>query len=71
MTPPGVPADRQAVLRRAVSAMLADPDFKAEMAKRNLEFGPMSGSDLQKVIEATLTVPADVITRSIELARPR
>jgi tripartite-type tricarboxylate transporter receptor subunit TctC len=70
MTPPGVPPERLAVLRRAMEAMLADPAFKAEMAKRNLEFGPMSGADLQKVIGQTLDVPPDVIKRSIALARP-
>jgi tripartite-type tricarboxylate transporter receptor subunit TctC len=70
MTPPGVPPERLAVLRRAVSAMLADPDFKAEMAKRKLEFGPMSGDGLQKIIGSTLDVPPEVITRSIALARP-
>lgn len=69
MTPPDVPPERLAVLRRAVAAMLADPAFKAEMAKRNLEFGPMSGDDLQKVIGRTLDVPPEVITRSIGLAR--
>jgi hypothetical protein len=31
----------------------------------------MSGDDLQKVIGRTLDVPPDVITRSIELARPQ
>src|SRR4029079_16779226 len=45
MTPPELPADRLAVLRRAMAAMLADPAFKAEMEKRNLEFAPMSGDD--------------------------
>jgi tripartite-type tricarboxylate transporter receptor subunit TctC len=69
MTPPDIPADRLAVLRRAVAAMLADPAFKAEMDKRNLEFGPMSGDDLQKIIMQTLDVPPDVVTRSIELSR--
>jgi tripartite-type tricarboxylate transporter receptor subunit TctC len=69
MTPPDVPPERLAVLRRAVTAMLADPDFKAEMDKRNLEFGPMSGSDLQKLIGQTLDVPSEVVTRSIELSR--
>ncbi len=69
MTPPDIPADRLAVLRRAVAAMLADPAFRAEMDKRNLEFGPMSGDDLQKLIEQTLDVPPDIVTRSIELSR--
>ena len=70
MTPPDVPADRLAVLRRAVAAMLADPAFKAEMDKRNLEFGPMSGDELQKLIGQTLDVSPAVIERSIALARP-
>ena len=70
MAPPDVPADRLAVLRRAVAAMLADPAFKAEMDKRNLEFGPMSGDELQKVIGQTLDVSPAVIERSIALARP-
>jgi tripartite-type tricarboxylate transporter receptor subunit TctC len=70
MTPPDVPADRLAVLRRALAAMFADPAFKAEMDKRNLEFGPMAGDDLQKLIAQTLDVPPDVVTRSIALSRP-
>ena len=69
MTPPDVPAERLAVLRRAMEAMLADPAFKAEMDKRNMEFGPMSGGELQKLIGQTLDVPPDVITRAIALAR--
>ena len=69
MTPPDVPAERLAVLRRAVAAMLADPAFKAEMDKRNLEFGPMSGDELQKLIGQTLDVSPDVIDASIALAR--
>jgi tripartite-type tricarboxylate transporter receptor subunit TctC len=69
MTPPEIPADRLTVLRRAVDAMLADPAFKEEMEKRNLEFGPMSGDDMQKVIQRTLDVSPAVIERSIALSR--
>ena len=69
MTPPDLPAERLAVLRRAVEAMLADPAFKAEMDKRNLEFGPMSGAELQRLIGQTLDVSPDVINRAIALSR--
>ena len=62
-------AERLAVLRRAVAAMLDDPAFKAEMDKRNLEFGPMSGDELQKLIGQTLDVSPAVIERAIALAR--
>lgn len=67
MTPPDVPPERLAVLRRAMAAMLADPAFKAEMDKRNMEFGPMSGDELQKLIGQTLDVSPAVIDRSIAL----
>jgi tripartite-type tricarboxylate transporter receptor subunit TctC len=69
MAPPDVSPERLQVLRRAVAAMLADPAFKDEMEKRNLEFGPMSGDDLQKLIGQTLDVPPAVIERSIALSR--
>lgn len=69
MTPPGIPADRLAVLRRAFSAMLADPAFKAELEKRNMEFGPMRGEELQNLIRATLDIPPAVTARAIALGR--
>jgi tripartite-type tricarboxylate transporter receptor subunit TctC len=69
MTPPDVPADRLAVLKQAMAKMLADPAFEAELEKRHLEFGPMSGNDLQKIVGQTLDVPSAVIDRSIALSR--
>jgi tripartite-type tricarboxylate transporter receptor subunit TctC len=69
MTPPGIPADRLAILRKAFAAMVADPAFKAEIEKRNMEFGPLSGEDLQKRITDTLNVPETVVTRAVGLSR--
>jgi len=69
MMPPGVPADRLAVLRKAFAAMLADPAFKHEVTKRNLEFGPLSGADLQKRINATLDVSPAVVKHEIASSR--
>ncbi len=69
MTPPGIPADRLAVLRKAFAAMVADPAFKAELEKRNMEFGPMSGEDLQALLKTTLDVPPAVVSRAIALSR--
>jgi tripartite-type tricarboxylate transporter receptor subunit TctC len=69
MTPPGIPAERLAILRNAFAAMVADPAFKTEIEKRNMEFGPMSGEELQKRIADTLNVPPPVVTRAIALSR--
>ena len=69
MAPPGVPAERLAVLRHAFDKMLNDPAFKAEVEKRNLEYGPMSGAELQKRVDAMLDVTPDVIKHAIAMSR--
>lgn len=56
LTPPEVPKDRLAVLRKAFDAMIADPKFIAEMEQRKMEFEPMSGEELQRRIKATLEI---------------
>ena len=69
MAPPGVPADRLAMLRQAFDTMLKDPAFKDEVEKRNLEFGPMSGAELQKLIIDALTISPEVIKHAIAMSR--
>jgi tripartite-type tricarboxylate transporter receptor subunit TctC len=69
MAPPGVPADRLAVLRQAVETMLKDPLFKREVESRNLEYGPMTGAELQKLITDSLTISPEVIKHAIAMSR--
>lgn len=69
MAPPGIPADRLAVLRRAFDAMLSDPAFRLEVEKRNLEFEPMSGADLQKLVVKSLTISPEVIKHAVAMSR--
>jgi hypothetical protein len=49
--------------------MLRDPAFKQEIEQRNLEFGPMSGAELQKRIAAMLNVSPDVVKHAIASSR--
>jgi tripartite-type tricarboxylate transporter receptor subunit TctC len=63
VAPPGVPAERLAVLREAFSATMRDPEFLAAAAKRQLEIVPGSGEEIQKVIAHTLATPPDAIAR--------
>jgi tripartite-type tricarboxylate transporter receptor subunit TctC len=69
MAPPGVPEERLAILRKAFAAMVADPKFKAEMEKRRMEIGALSGADLQKRITTTLDISPATAQRAIELSR--
>ncbi|MCC6887607.1 MAG: hypothetical protein IT536_03650 [Hyphomicrobiales bacterium] len=69
MAPPGIPAERVAVLRRAFTTMLNDPAFRQEVEKRNLEYGPMPGEQLQKLISDALNISPDVIKHAIAMSR--
>jgi tripartite-type tricarboxylate transporter receptor subunit TctC len=60
--PPGLPADRLRTLRDSFEKMLADPGFAGE-AKKLVDWDGsfLSGEQLQKRIEKTVTQPPDVI----------
>ncbi len=64
MTPPEVPAERMETLRAAFDAMLKDPQFLAEIEKRQMEFEPMSGKELQARIAETLKISPAVAERA-------
>jgi tripartite-type tricarboxylate transporter receptor subunit TctC len=50
--PPGVPADKVAVLRRAMAETFADPDYLAESEKLKLPVNqPRTGEQLQAIID--------------------
>ena len=63
LAPPGVPADRVAILRTAFDDMLKDPALLAEIAKAKAEFTPLSGALLQKQIEDVANVSPEIISR--------
>jgi tripartite-type tricarboxylate transporter receptor subunit TctC len=63
--PPDVPADRVAVVRAAFNAMIDDPAFRADAAKRQLDLRPGRAEELEKIVaEAFATPPA-----AIEIAK--
>ena len=67
--PPGVPRERLQILRESFERTLKDPDFAAE-AKKLLDWDGttfLSGEQLQKKIDATVTQPPEVIKRVKEI----
>lgn len=71
MGPPGIPADRLAILRKAFDTMTRDAAFVAETQKRKLvEFDPMSGEELQKSIATVLNISPAAIERAIKAKEP-
>ena len=59
--PPGVPADRVALLRRAFDDTMKDPVFLAEAAKLKLEIDPLTGEQVQDVVRQVLGTPPPVL----------
>jgi tripartite-type tricarboxylate transporter receptor subunit TctC len=64
LLPPGVPADRVAALRGALSAMLQDKTLLAEAEKSGLDIGPMGGEELQALVAKLYALPPKVIERA-------
>ena len=61
---PGVPADRVQALRNAFQAVMKDPDFIKEAESARIEIDPVSGEELQKVVEEILATPPDLRQRA-------
>ena len=64
LAPPGLPADRADVLRRAFDATMKDPEFLAEAKKAKLEINPVNGEELEKLVEAVYTTPTSTVQRT-------
>jgi tripartite-type tricarboxylate transporter receptor subunit TctC len=61
--PPGMAADRLKTLRDAFAKTMADEQFRADVKKRNYEFDPVGGEELEKLAREVVGQPADVIDR--------
>jgi tripartite-type tricarboxylate transporter receptor subunit TctC len=71
LMPPGVPADRVAAMRQALTGTFADAAFKADAEKIGLIVNAQrSGDQLQQVIEKAYAAPPRVIERLQKLNNP-
>lgn len=61
LSPPGVPADRVAVLRATFDKMVKDREFIDTAAKRNLELDPTGGQEVDKAAASIVKAPKDLI----------
>jgi tripartite-type tricarboxylate transporter receptor subunit TctC len=64
--PPGVPAERVAILRRAFQAAISDPAFIAEANKQRLNINAVSGEGVQQLLAKSYAMPADVVRAARE-----
>jgi hypothetical protein len=63
IAPPGVPAERVAILRKAFEALTHDKEFLAEAEKSKVEFGFVPGAEVDKVVALIVATPPDIAER--------
>jgi tripartite-type tricarboxylate transporter receptor subunit TctC len=59
--PPGVPADRVEILRRALDATAKDPAFLADVEKQKVEVFHMTGEEVETLVRRIHAMPKDVV----------
>ena len=63
LAPPGLTAERTATLRKAFDATMKDPELLAEIQKSNLDFEPLDGASLAKIVAAAANADEKVVAR--------
>lgn len=69
VAPPGVPADRVAALRAAFDATMKDAAFLAEARAQKMEIDPVSGAEINALLERVHAAPTAMIARIRELMK--
>jgi len=64
---PGIPPDRVKILRDAFDATMKDPDFLADLDKRQFDLDPVTGVELEKIVKDALQQTPDTIARMKKL----
>lgn len=71
LMPPGVPADRVALMQKAMAATFVDPDFLAEAEKLNLGVNvPRSAEQTRIIVEKAYATPPAIVERLRRIAQP-
>lgn len=67
--PPGVPMDRVEALRRAFDATMKDKQFIIDAEKLGTEISPLTGQEVQSIIEEVVNAPPDLRKAFLEAAK--
>jgi tripartite-type tricarboxylate transporter receptor subunit TctC len=62
--PPGLPAERAGILRRAFDDTVHDAEFRAEAARLVLDINPISGRSIDDLLQEIYATPKDVSAKA-------
>lgn len=69
LAPPNVPKDRVAILRKALLDTMSDKEFIADAEKLQLEINPVSGEDVQKLVDEAYDTPKEIAQKAADLLK--
>ena len=67
LAPPGVPAERVALLRNSIKAATSDPEYLADAARMKFEVDYLPGEKAQEMLERLYSMPKPMIEQSKRL----
>jgi len=70
VTPPRTPKPIVAVLRQAFDATMKDPDFLADTQKAKLDIDPITGADLERVVNGIFKLDAALVVKLKSILNP-
>ena len=71
MLPPGTPDEVVSAYRKAFTAAVRDPDYRADAAKRGQGIDPRDGNDVEGLVQRLLATPPGVVRRMLAVTDPR
>src|SRR5262249_45938202 len=66
--PPGMPADRAQALRDAFVKTMNDPEFKREADDQKIDLSPLSGAEMQLIVEQLYDTPKPLLQKAIDIS---
>ncbi len=64
LAPPGVGADRIALLRKAFAATMADAEFNAEATKAQVDIAPISGEEIASIVSSVVRASPAIVAKA-------
>lgn len=71
IAPPGTPADRVALLRKALMDSVRDPQVLADAKKARLEVQPISGEEMQDMVAGVINAKPEIVARYKQAVQSR
>jgi tripartite-type tricarboxylate transporter receptor subunit TctC len=69
LAPPGVPAERATILRKAFMDTMKDKDFLADADKAHMEITPVPGDHLETLVKEIYATPPEIAQKAASLLK--